>query len=306
MSTFTIDPTAEVISEIAAQKKSALELAASRVDRAMEQAEALTGEAHERATELRKALEDFHRLGLERMVKSLKSDPDGKRLLFALIDEPEVYALLAMHKLVRPSIVARVRAVIDWIRPYVQSNGGDVELVDVTATVATVQLSGACNGCSATAASLRTGIEEAIHEGVPEITEVKVIQAPASAPIITIEALLGGKKKELWTVGPSVDELVDGQLLRYDLDAADPLAADYPEGLLFVRVGPSIQAFENRCAHQGLPLERRFFDAEAGTITCPWHGLRRHREGGMSGLIAGHRCGGLHDCACRVCDLQDR
>ena len=269
-----MDPRAEVVSEIAAPKKSPLELAASRVDRAVEQAEALTGEAREKAVELRKSLEEFHRLGLERMVKSLKSDPEGKRLLFALIDEPEVYALLAMHKLVRPSIVTRVRTVIDRIQPYVQSNGGDVELVEVTATVAAVKLSGACNGCSATASSLRTGIEEAIREGVPEITEVKVIQAQASAPIITIDALLGGKKKELWTAGPSVDELVDGQMLRYDLDPADPLAADHPEGLLFVRVGPSIQAFENRCAHQGLPLERGFFDVEAGTITCPWHGFR--------------------------------
>ena len=208
------------------------------------------------------------------MVKNLKSDPEGKRLLFALIDEPEVYALLAMHNLVRPGIVTRVRTVIDRIRPYVQSNGDDVEVVEATSSVATVQLSGACNGCSATTSSLPTGIEEAIREGVSEITEVKVIQAQASAPIITIEALLGAKKKDSWTAGPSVDELTDGQLLRYDFDPADPLATDHPEGLLFVRVGPSIQAFENRCAHQGLPLERGFFDAEAGTITCPWHGFR--------------------------------
>lgn len=273
MSTFVIEPVAEVVSEISEQK-SPLELSAARVDRAVEQVKALTGDALEKAVELRSALEEFHRLGLQRIVQRLKSDPEGKRLLFSLIDEPEVYALLAMHKLVRPSVVTRVHTVIDRIRPYVQSQGGDLEFVDVTSTIASIQLSGACNGCSATASSLRTGIEEAIREAVPEITEVKVLQAQVSAPIITIEALLSSTKKELWTPGPSLTELREGQLLRFDLDPDNPHAADHPEGLLFVRVDDTIQAFDNRCAHQGLPLERSFFDPESGTIACPWHGFR--------------------------------
>ncbi len=273
MSTFAIEPVAEVVSEISEQR-SPLELSAARVDRAVEQVKALTGDALVKAVELRSALEEFHRLGLQRIVQRLKSDPDGKRLLFSLIDEPEVYALLAMHKLVRPSIVTRVHTVIDRIRPYVQSQGGDAEVVDVTSTIASIQLSGACNGCSATASSLRTGIEEAIREAVPEITEVKVLQPQVSAPIITIEALLSSTKKEHWTPGPSLHELREGQLLRFDLDPANPNAADHSEGLLFVRVGDIIQAFDNRCAHQGLPLERSFFDPESGTIACPWHGFR--------------------------------
>ncbi len=267
----TSERASEIVTEIGSPK-SPLELAAQRVDSALEHASALTGEAREKALELKQALEEFHQLGLRRIVQHLKSDPQGKQILFTLIDEPEIYALLAMHKLVRPDIVTRVRTVIDRIRPYVQSHGGDVELVEVTSTIASVQLSGACNGCSATASSLRTGIEEAIIEGVPEITEVKVITAQVSAPIITIEALLSSAKKEKWTPGPSIGELHEGQLLRFDLEHdKDHNPAD---SLLFVRVGESIQAFENACAHQGLPLERGIFDPEAGTITCPWHGFR--------------------------------
>jgi Fe-S cluster biogenesis protein NfuA len=71
------------------------------------------------------------------------------------------------------SIRGRVAAVIEKIRPYIQGDGGDIELVDVDANNAVhVRLRGACSGCPSAAMTLKMGVERAIKQQVPEITEV--------------------------------------------------------------------------------------------------------------------------------------
>ncbi len=58
------------------------------------------------------------------------------------------------------------------INPQIQSHGGAVELVDVEGTTVYVRLSGGCQGCASANATLKHGIEKAIRQVVPEITEV--------------------------------------------------------------------------------------------------------------------------------------
>lgn len=75
------------------------------------------------------------------------------------------------------SVFARVEQVINRIRPAVQSDGGDVELVEVTDDgVARVRLHGACVGCPSSTMTLQMGIERNVRERVPEVTSV--IQVP--------------------------------------------------------------------------------------------------------------------------------
>lgn len=69
----------------------------------------------------------------------------------------------------------RVQEVIDELRPALQSDGGDVELVGVEAGVVTLQLTGACSGCPMSTMTLKMGIERAIMQKVPEITEVVAV-----------------------------------------------------------------------------------------------------------------------------------
>ncbi|MEM1164915.1 MAG: NifU family protein [Planctomycetota bacterium] len=67
----------------------------------------------------------------------------------------------------------RVLRVLDAIRPSVQADGGDLELVDVTqAGRVRVRLHGACVGCPSSLMTLRDGIERNLKEHVPEVTEV--------------------------------------------------------------------------------------------------------------------------------------
>ena len=66
----------------------------------------------------------------------------------------------------------RVEAVLNKIRPALQSDGGDVELVEVDQGVVKVRLKGACGGCPMASMTLKNGIEKALKESIPEVKEV--------------------------------------------------------------------------------------------------------------------------------------
>ena len=67
----------------------------------------------------------------------------------------------------------RVQSVINLIRPAVQADGGDIELVDVTPEgVVQIRFHGACNGCPSSTMTLHMGIERNLRERVPEVTQV--------------------------------------------------------------------------------------------------------------------------------------
>jgi len=71
------------------------------------------------------------------------------------------------------SLHERVRGVIDLIRPAVQADGGDLELVNVTdAGVVQIRFHGACHGCPSSTMTLKHGIERNVREKVPEVTAV--------------------------------------------------------------------------------------------------------------------------------------
>ena len=67
----------------------------------------------------------------------------------------------------------KVQKAIDLIRPSLQADGGDVELVDVSVDgIVKVKLTGACHGCPMSQMTLKMGIEKIIKEQVPDIKEV--------------------------------------------------------------------------------------------------------------------------------------
>ncbi len=67
----------------------------------------------------------------------------------------------------------KVQGVINLIRPAVQADGGDIELVDVSADgVVQIRFHGACHGCPSSTMTLQHGIERNLREKVPEVTQV--------------------------------------------------------------------------------------------------------------------------------------
>lgn len=70
----------------------------------------------------------------------------------------------------------KVRAALETIRPFLQEDGGDVELVGVDADgTVRVKLTGACGGCPMAAMTLQSGVERVVKEQVPEVTQVVAV-----------------------------------------------------------------------------------------------------------------------------------
>ena len=71
------------------------------------------------------------------------------------------------------SIKDRVVKALERVRPYLQSDGGDIDLLDVTEDMTVmVKLTGACHGCPYSMQTLKAGVEQAIMKEVPEIKRV--------------------------------------------------------------------------------------------------------------------------------------
>ena len=69
----------------------------------------------------------------------------------------------------------KVQAALDQIRPMLQADGGDVELVEVDGGTVKVKLTGACGGCPMAAMTLKNGIETRLKELVPEVETVESV-----------------------------------------------------------------------------------------------------------------------------------
>ena len=69
----------------------------------------------------------------------------------------------------------KVEAALAQIRPALQADGGDVELVGVDDGVVSLKLTGACDGCPMAAMTLKMGIERILTEQVPEVKEVVAV-----------------------------------------------------------------------------------------------------------------------------------
>ncbi len=67
----------------------------------------------------------------------------------------------------------RVQQVLEKIRPSLQADGGDVELIDVLDGVVKVRLQGACAGCPMSQMTLKNGIERLLKQEIPEVKSVE-------------------------------------------------------------------------------------------------------------------------------------
>ena len=70
----------------------------------------------------------------------------------------------------------KVEKAIENIRPFLQRDGGDIELVDIVDGVVKVRLKGACGGCPMSQITLREGVGRAIKKEVPEIVRVESVE----------------------------------------------------------------------------------------------------------------------------------
>ena len=70
---------------------------------------------------------------------------------------------------------SKVQQALNKVRPMLQADGGDIELVDVVGKVVKVKLTGACGCCPMSQMTLQMGVQRAVKEAVPEIEKVEAV-----------------------------------------------------------------------------------------------------------------------------------
>jgi len=180
--------------------------------------------------------------------------PALKRILAGELDHPDARSLLAMYDLVEVDDEVLVEEALDQVRPYIDSHGGEVELLDVHDGVVHLRLGGSCDGCAASAMTLRRGIEHALRAHYPGFKEV-VAEAPAPK-LLQIAPM----RRPVFVDVASVEELSSGELQAVLADGVPVLLAN---------VDGEIYAFKNGCALDGRPLEGGRLSGSV--LLCPWH-----------------------------------
>ena len=210
---------------------------------------------------------------LDTLVQTLERDGDERALmLLELVDaihrpalqlivsgqleHPIAQAILAMYNLVTVDDRVQVEEALDEIRSYVESHGGELELLEVEDGVVHVRMSGACHGCAGSAITLRRGIEQTLRERYPRFREV-VAQEPEQ--LLQIEGFAG----PVFEPAVSLQDLLPGRMTALELGG---------EQVLLINVGGEPYAFRNACPVESareLPLEGGRLAGQV--LVCPWH-----------------------------------
>ena len=74
------------------------------------------------------------------------------------------------------NIKNKVEETLEEIRPNIQADGGDIELVDIADGIVKVRLKGACAGCPMSALTLKQGVERTLKSRIPEVKRVEAVQ----------------------------------------------------------------------------------------------------------------------------------
>ncbi len=124
--------------------------------------------------ELLEGVETLHRTALGRL-----ADAVGMDVLQATARREPAVAWLVETYALAPEEGAAADAALDEIRPFIHSHGGELELLDSAGGVVRVRLSGTCSGCTASAVTLREGVERALQDRFPGFVRLEVEEQAA-------------------------------------------------------------------------------------------------------------------------------
>jgi Fe-S cluster biogenesis protein NfuA/nitrite reductase/ring-hydroxylating ferredoxin subunit len=218
------------------------------------------------ADELVASIMQLYGAGLERIVEALAApDATVAGVRQQLVEDGVVASLMLIHGLYPVDLETRVHEALESVRPYMESHGGDVELVAVEEGMARLRLVGHCKGCPASEATLELAIRKALEETAPDLDglEVEGVREPAAAAngggfeLPVIQSATAGAPPD-WT----------------ELEAAAPPAgttAPMSVGgadLLVANVGGTLLAYRNACGWCQARLDAAPM-TPGGTLTCP-------------------------------------
>jgi Fe-S cluster biogenesis protein NfuA/nitrite reductase/ring-hydroxylating ferredoxin subunit len=249
----------------------------ARIETLLEEIETLADpNARSKAAELVGVLLDLYGEGLARMMEVVAEGEERERTFEALAGDELVSHLLLLHGLHPLDVEARVIGALEEVRPYLQSHGGNVELLGVEGGVARLRLQGSCDGCPSSAMTLKLAIEEAIEKAAPDLEGIEaegVTEAPPKpAPTIVAGPTLRKKEKKRpeedgasWTVVGGLPQLSGGGTLVKEISG---------EAVLFAKLEDNSYAYRHLCPGCGESLEEG--SLKGAELSCP--GCRRRYD----------------------------
>lgn len=154
-----------------------LDLLLDRMEQLLEGVDDFPPEVRDHVLELLDGVDSLHRHAVRGLAAVL-----GERLETVRAADAATDWLFAAYGVGVDDLEA-ASAALEQIRPYIHEHGGEVEALDVTDGIVRVRLSGACSGCTASAETLRAGVQEALHAGLPGFVGMEVVEAdPGATP----------------------------------------------------------------------------------------------------------------------------
>lgn len=227
--------------------------------------------ARAKAAEMVQVLLELYGEGLARMMEVVADGEESKRTFGAFAEDELISHLLLLHGLHPQDVETRVVSALEEVRPYLQSHGGNVELLGVEGGVARLRMQGSCDGCPSSAMTLKLAIEEAIQKAAPDLEgiEAEGVSEPKPAPTLVAGPTLRRKEKKpkeeqtSWTVVGGLPQLSGGGMLVKEISG---------EPVLFVKLEDYFYAYRHLCPGCGESLEGGSLKwAELG---CPGCGRR--------------------------------
>jgi Fe-S cluster biogenesis protein NfuA/nitrite reductase/ring-hydroxylating ferredoxin subunit len=199
----------------------------------------------------------FYGEGLRRMLSIVERDgrTAGVHLLEAFAQDELIAHLLLLHDLHPVDVETRVARALEEVRPYLQSHGGNVELLGIEGGVARLRLQGSCQGCASSIMTLKLAIEDAVRKAAPDLEgiEAEGLAEPPPRPSAFIPAASIARTEKAaagatpaWTVVDGLPHLADGGMTA-------PEVSGLP--LLFVKIEGTFYAYRNTCPACGQSLE---------------------------------------------------
>lgn len=238
----------------------------ARMETLLEEIEALEDPAaRSKAAEMVGLLLDLYGEGLARMM-DLVYETGNDKAFESFAGDELVAHLLLLHGLHPLDLETRVVQALEEVRPYLQSHGGNVELLGIEDGVARLRLEGSCNGCPSSTMTLKLAIEEAIQKAAPDIERIEAegVAEPHPAPTLIAGPTLRKKKKApeengaSWTIVGGLPQLSGGGMLAKEVSG---------EPVLFVRLANDLYAYRDVCPGCGASLEGGGLNV--ADLSCP-------------------------------------
>jgi len=238
--------------------------------------------ARERAEQLVGAVVELYGEGMRRIVDTIEVAGDGASAVReAMAADSVIASLLPIHDLYPMPLDERVSEALDQVRPYLDSHGGGVELLDVTDGVARIRLEGSCKTCPASSATLELAVKQALDEAAPDleglVVEGIVEAAPESKsgfdlPVLQVQAD-GTQTQQSKTAAAQAAFNVSGGAAWHELAGASVdegrIQALEVEGITIAvaRIEGTLLAFRDCCATCNSPITGGTL--LGGVLACP-------------------------------------